>query len=461
QTLVPPSPETLLGQSIWEVLPESVGSTFYNEIQRAVAEQVTVSFETFWRRPGLWVEIHAYPSKDGLSIYQRDITERIRAKEELESERARLEAVLRQMPAGVVIAEAPSGKIILANEQMEHIWRQPFLRVNSIEKYREYLGFHPDGCLYEAAEWPLARSIAGGETVVGEEIAIKRGDGTRGVISVNSAPVTDSEGRTVAAVAVFQDITALKEVERLKGEFVSIASHELRTPVTSLKGYSQTIMRRRSRQLSDPESDLRALRAIEKQSDRLVHLIDELLEVSRLNVGQLELHRESVDLGHLAGQIIDHLSVTTEKHRLRLQCQRPVLVEADSGRVEQVLVNLLTNAIKYSPDGGDIDVAILPRESEVVISVRDRGIGIPRARQVQLFEPFYRAHRGAQQDFGGIGLGLYISRQIIERHGGDMWMHSEEGAGSTFHFTLPLVTRRLNKISPPQEDTLERSPLTS
>jgi two-component system, OmpR family, phosphate regulon sensor histidine kinase PhoR len=271
------------------------------------------------------------------------------------------------------------------------------------------------------------------------ETTLIRKSGQKVWVGITCGAIRDQANRPVGAVYTIRDITELKEVARLKDEFFSIASHELRTPVTSVKGYAQTILRRRARGLNDPTSEDRALRAIDKQSDRLVDLISELVEVSRISVGRLELHREPVDLASLAQQTLDQLGVTTDRHKLSLKAEGSVWADIDAGRVEQVMVNLLTNAIKYSPDGGDIVVTVSRAADRAMVQVRDHGIGIAKDRQPHLFERFYRAHSETYRDYRGIGLGLYISREIVTRHGGELWVESEEGLGSTFSFTLPLA----------------------
>ena len=220
--------EELLGKQVWEeVFPETVGTLAYQEFHRAISEQVAVVFEEFGQSIGKWLEIHACPSSDGLAVYFRDISDayrqatlhkRIEAEkqqllEQVQTERGFLEAVLRHMPAGVIIAEAPSGRLILGNKQVEQIWRHPFLSASDIEQYREYQGFHPDERPYQPEEWPLARSITTGEVVMDEEIGFLRGDGTRGTIRVSSAPIRDAQGSITAGVVTFYDITDRKQAE--------------------------------------------------------------------------------------------------------------------------------------------------------------------------------------------------------------------------------------------------------
>ncbi|MCL5958116.1 MAG: cell wall metabolism sensor histidine kinase WalK [Chloroflexi bacterium] len=183
------------------------------------------------------------------------------------------------------------------------------------------------------------------------------------------------------------------------------------------------------------------LEAISRGSDRIDGIVRDLLDISRLRLGPLELFPERIDLAAMVEEVVDRMALTTTKHRLRVERAEPAVIEGDRDRLEQVMAHLLENAIRYSPKGGDIDVEMVVRDGEAVVSVRDYGLGIPRDRQKHIFERFYRAHTGTPYDYGEMGVGLYISREIITQHGGRMWFESEEGKGSTFYFSVPLFVR--------------------
>ena len=229
---------------------------------------------------------------------------------------------------------------------------------------------------------------------------------------------------------------------RVRDEFLSTAAHELKTPVAIVKGYAQMLRRRPREGLS--ERDARALRTLDVQCDKLVGLVQDFLDVSRAQDSGLDFRRERADLADVVAAAVEQMQATTSAHRLTLSTRQRASVEMDRGRIEQVLVNVLGNAIKYSPLGGDIDVwmTLNGRDgsaSEVEVAVRDHGIGIPTERQGGLFERFYRAHAGTSHDYGGMGIGLHLSRTIVMQHGGRMWFESAEGSGSTFSFSLPLA----------------------
>lgn len=269
------------------------------------------------------------------------------------------------------------------------------------------------------------------------EAQITTRDGRDIWVEVTYGSVRDGTGRLVGVVHNIRDVTARKEFDRLKDEFLSVAAHELKTPLTSLKGYAQATLRR-IQDVDDREAEIRALKVIVSQTDRMADLVNDLLEVSRIQSGQLELRRDRLDLGGPAQEVIEHLQITTDRHRLDLAVDGVVRVIGDYARIEQVFFNLIHNAIKYSPDGGDVVIRVKAQDGLATVSVKDSGVGIPREKQTLLFDRFYRAHAG-NASFGGLGLGLHISREIVRNLGGEMWVDSEGGNGSTFYFTLPLA----------------------
>jgi PAS domain S-box-containing protein len=229
----------------------------------------------------------------------------------------------------------------------------------------------------------------------------------------------------------------VEDLSRLKDEFLSIASHELRTPVTSIKGYTQlakTLIHENDLQTSEEYLDI----ALD-QIDRMSRLILELLDVSRIETGRLEIRREPIQWSTFVHDVVAHHHTSVSDRRLALNV--PVnrkCVAGDRDRLEQVLGNLLENAVKYSPDGSEIVVSVEDKGDHLVTSVRDRGIGIPGDELSQVFERFHRGRQVSSTNYGGLGLGLYISKQIIERHGGTIWVESAEGVGTTFYFSLPV-----------------------
>ncbi|MGZ5473834.1 MAG: sensor histidine kinase, partial [Thermoanaerobaculia bacterium] len=221
-------------------------------------------------------------------------------------------------------------------------------------------------------------------------------------------------------------------------EFLSIASHELRTPVTSIKGYTQLA------KMLIKEGDLNTseeyLEIALDQIDRMSRLILELLDVSRIETGRLEIRREPIAWPQFVRDVVHrhHTAVSDRRFHLSVP-DNGKIVTGDRDRLEQVLGNLLENAVKYSPEGSDVTVTVEERNDTLITAVCDRGIGIPADELNQVFERFHRGRQVSSTNYGGLGLGLYITKQIIERHGGSIWVESKEGNGTTFFFSLPAA----------------------
>lgn len=248
--------------------------------------------------------------------------------------------------------------------------------------------------------------------------------------------VADRLGMAIEHATLVQELRAALKA---RDEFISIATHELKTPVTSIKGYAQLLRKRLG---GASGSEHKALEAISRQSERLASLTNELLDVARLQAGKLELRPERTDLVALCRDATERLPLQLperDDHRLHLLAREAELWgEWDPARVDQVLVNLISNALKYSPQGGEVVVEVRREGDEAVVSVADSGIGIPADEQARIFETFHRARNATQLRVEGAGLGLHIANEIVQRHGGRMWFNSEQGVGSTFFFALPL-----------------------
>jgi PAS domain S-box-containing protein len=233
--------------------------------------------------------------------------------------------------------------------------------------------------------------------------------------------------------------SAAQEAVRIRDAFLSIASHELKNPLTSLLGNAQILQRRAARFSTQSDRDQQALRVIVDQATRLNKLLTTLLDVSRLETGQLGLERTPLDLCALAQRVVTDVQSTLTQHTLTIQMpQGPLIVFGDSLGLEQVLQNLLQNAMKYSPDGGLISVAIAQHEQMASMSVTDQGIGIPQLALPRLFDRFYRAAQEEAGGISGLGIGLYVVKEIVTLHGGTITVTSTEGSGSTFTVYLPL-----------------------
>ena len=265
---------------------------------------------------------------------------------------------------------------------------------------------------------------------------ISRGDGSVITVGITYSPLFDSADKLVNIIANVRDITHFREAEEAKTTFISVISHELKMPVALIKGYAGTLSR------DDVEWDKQtvyeSLAVIEEEADRLTELIDNLLDISRLQTGVLKLEIGFANMAHLAEKTVEKFRTQTHHHSFVLDFPPDLpTVPGDEGRLRQVMDNLLSNAIKYSPDGGQIRVSGRADDHHLYIAVTDQGIGIPEDEQENIFDRFYRVRSGVSQRTKGAGLGLYLVKAIVESHGGRVWVESRSGQGSTFVFTLP------------------------
>lgn len=279
-------------------------------------------------------------------------------------------------------------------------------------------------------QWPGVRALRGKE--VREVLSIWRKDGGlvgyyRGLLK----PMFE-DGRVEGVICVLTDITEEIEFERLKDEFLATLARELETPVTTIGRHARLAQR----EAFDPAWRAK-LEAIGRASGRMERLIDDFVEISNLGMGRLILTCELVELSALIEAQIRLTHEAAPKHHIRLIAGAPVTLPVDRRRIAQAIRRLLGNAVRYSPQGGDVDVELAVGADDVVVSVRDRGIGIPADKQPHIFDVFFRAHAGSVHDYGGLGIGLYLSREIARLHGGDVWFESVEGRGSTFYLRLP------------------------
>ncbi len=264
-----------------------------------------------------------------------------------------------------------------------------------------------------------------------------RKDGSRIEVSLSISPVRDRNGKIIGAAKIARDISERRELERRKDEFISMASHELKTPVTALKGFT-TLLQRRFQNRGDEEA-LRFLARMHRQIDKLTALISDMLDLSKMQRGQLEYRMDRFELGELVQEIVENVQGTTQTHRLLLENTTTAQVYGDRDRIGQVLMNLLTNAIKYSREADRVLVRLTTQDRVAQVSVQDFGIGISEAYQERIFDQFYQVTESAEKTFPGLGIGLYIARTIIERHHGRLCVYSRKGQGSTFFFQLPLM----------------------
>ncbi|WP_163995643.1 PAS domain S-box protein [Pyxidicoccus caerfyrddinensis] len=460
-----------LGLSPGQVVGQSALEMYANEphVQEFLLRGLRgETFSTIVQTAGLTFEVFYQPVLDEagrvstLSIASLDVTERVRVEAEREElirqlmhERSILQAVLQQLPHSVYIAEAPTGKLFLANAQAEAQIRGPTTPARNTEEYRGYPGFHADGRPYEPHEWPLPRAMASGVPVMAEAVHVIRGDGSWGIIEYSATPVRDAQGHITHGVVVGVDVTARKEAERererlleelklavsARDEFLGIASHELKTPLTPLALKLEALARAAG---AEPESSLARrlaphVEVMRRQVKRLACLVNDLLDVSNIGAGRLALtlDPQQCDLAALVRDVAGRFDTEVKRAGCEVRLHAPAPVEGtwDSSRLEQVVTNLLANAVKYGP-GHPVMLSVETVDGRARLTVSDRGIGIAPENLQRIWGKFERAV--SERHYGGLGLGLYISRQIVEALGGTVKVESTLGQGATFIVELPL-----------------------
>lgn len=348
-------------------------------------------------------------------------------------QRRRLEAIIQQLPVGVIIANS-AGQAVQVNQRVEAILGVKIPLGSQLHGERVVNAYERDKPV-DPTKTLLEKALSTKKVVTGKEYAIKRGDGKPVYIQVSASPILNGEGKVIAAAQIIYDITQQKQMEQLKDEFIGIASHELKTPLTSIKGYTQ-ILERIIQDMGN-EKATQYLARTNRYIDRLSSLIGDLLDVSRIQAGKLEFNYEEYDFDRMLKESIESFQPFTEKYKIIKKGSTKKKVHGDRSRTEQVITNLLSNAIKYSPDSDKVVVSVRNGGDWITVAVRDFGIGIPKSKQKNLFKRFYRVE-DISQKFSGLGIGLYISSEIINRQGGKIWVESDEGQGSTFYFNLPI-----------------------
>ncbi|MGI8550390.1 MAG: ATP-binding protein, partial [Dehalococcoidia bacterium] len=353
-----------------------------------------------------------------------------------DEERRRLQTIVESVPEAIAIATA-EGRITTWNHVAEELWGHP-PEETGLEKMAQAYGLcTPDGRPLPWQEAPLVRSLLQDTPSHGRELLIRRPDGSTVPILSNCVPVHDSQGKLSASVEVFQDIIRLKELDRLKDNFINTISHELRTPTTTIRGGALTLLRRG--ESLDDSTKRQLLRDMSEEAERLHILVEDLLTLSRAQAG-MQLTTEPVIPHRFVNRMILELGGRVGDHTLTVDVPADLpMVEADLFCLEQVFRNLLENAVKFSPRGQRIELAARAGDGEVIFSVLDRGSGIPAKDLDRVFEPFYRTEEVIHAAVQGTGLGLAVCRRLVEMQGGHIWAETRAGGGTVFRFTVPSV----------------------
>jgi len=362
------------------------------------------------------------------------------ARSRVEAAHADLLATIETVPAALMIFNT-DGSVRLRNRAATDVFgiepQNPELRQNYWTRFKRIA---KDGSTIPPEEWISARALRG-EAVINQELEIHHPDGRVFPILASGAPLRNELGHVAGAVVAFQDISRLREVDRMKNEFVSIVSHELRTPLTSIRGSVQLV-------LDDPTAvpdaeHQQLLRIALNNCERLVRIINDILDVAKIESGNITLHRKPVNVADIVRQSVQVVEGPARLARVALEAKlparlRPVMVDPD--RIVQALVNLLSNAVKFAPHGSTVTITAAGTDRVVTLAVSDQGEGIAPENLSRLFQKFQQVDSSSSRRKGGTGLGLAITKALVEQHGGRIFVDSEVTKGTRFSFTLPTAS---------------------
>ena len=470
--------QELVGQQLECLLPERFHKLHLRHrhayMQTPKVRSMGLGLELYGRRKDgseFPVDISLSPmrTRAGLFIISsiRDITERRRLDDLAQAQQELLQAVLDALPSGVYLVQGEQARLVFANRAATEVWGATWMPGQAMQ---DFLSTHQvrvldiDGHELAYDELATIQALRTGQAVHQFQEMIRQPEGTALPILLNAVGLRtrhfhhleSASEHTSRVLVVMQDITPLKTTERLKDEFIGVAAHELRQPLTVLKGFVDMLVVQTRRGRGAPLADWQeeALMEIMVATDRQIEFTEALLDVTRIQAGQLVLTVEPRDLVELARKVVQGIQGTTEQHMLHLHARPASLVVLiDSLRIQQVLTNLISNAVKYSPERGmiEVDIQADQQQNQVIVQVRDHGMGIPADQQPQVFQRFARADN--TQGIMGAGLGLYLCRELIELHGGRIWFESSEGHGSTFFIALPIISNAVStcqeSIAPP------------
>ena len=373
-----------------------------------------------------------------IMIVAYDVTASIETRKNIEQAEERMRIATQAADTGTWDWYPQTGKII-CDDRCKELFGLP--RNVDLDYDKFFAAIHPDDREKTSAAIMSAMNPASGGDYEIEFRSIGLEDGKTRWLKSKGKVYFNSNGEAGRFTGIILDIHDAKELEERKNHFIQMASHELKTPVTSIKGYVQLLLNMLK---EDENAELppllvkSSLISIDKQVVRLTRLMSELLDLTRIESGKMELNKEVFNLNELVIDTVQDILYTNNQHTIHIFHEVGCVVEADRDRIGQVIINLLTNAIKYSPGSRRIDVTIRKaEESQVAVAVKDNGIGINYTDLEKVFERFFRASGKSEQTFPGFGIGLFISRDIVQRHGGQILVKSELGKGSEFIFVLP------------------------
>lgn len=365
--------------------------------------------------------------------------ENARLFQRVETQQQRLQLIIDQLPEAILLVESNPERVTLANRYASVLLGWDIEPPMPVE---DFLARNPrrtvDGAEMPPEDVPMVRSLRNGEVIHQRELYVSRPYDPPVALLVNSAPLFDQREAITGTIVVFQDITQIRDAEQLKDDFLSLVSHELRTPLTTIQGGAHMLYE--NRDTLDEETQRELVTDIHYQSRRLAILVENMVQLANIRAGRFAMETEPVPVFMLVSSAIRAVNESAPDREFRMDVDRELLAEGDYSRLDQVIRNLLHNAVKYAPDGSPVEVHASCNRGLATISVRDYGPGIDPEDLPHVFGRFQRGARAAAGHRGGMGLGLYLSKHLVEAHGGRIWIERpQEGGGARVCFTVPLL----------------------
>src|SRR6188768_2554498 len=444
--------EDVLGKKLLDILPRMKDTQGYKDLKRAISGE-TIHNEVYYSPiSNRYYENTLVPLKDhndkiyAVLVMAHDNTELIASAKKFEERNQFIEKLISSSLDLIMVVDKEL-RFITVSKKAETVlgkaFKGPIIGEKVTDINPSVVGTQSFQDLLDAFK---------GNIIIRDKVKTTIGEDQ--YYEHNYVPLYNEDGEVYAVMVISHDITEnIRQMEELrklsesdvqKNNFIAMASHELKTPITSIKGYVQLLLnafdKEKGKEKQLPPLLVRSsLISVDKQITRLTRLISELLDLTKIETGTLELKKENFSLNQLAIETVEDILYTNTRHKINLYHDFQAYVFADKDRIGQVMINFLTNAIKYSPDNNKIDVSIHKTTSgHVAFTVRDYGIGIDKEEQEKIFERFYRAKGKEEQTYPGFGIGLFIAKEFVEKHGGQVLVESEKGKGSAFTFNLPI-----------------------
>ncbi len=429
--------DDVLGKTVWNVFPDVEKLEIGKAMRQVMKNRTPMTVTQYYPSHNMWYENYIYPSIEGIAVYNRNSTEEKNIQQQVIDTQQELEAILKNIPNGVIVQDSESTLVyankeamhLLGYESIEQMMKSPrFEYIYKFDLQDEY------GKKFPLENMPGRKAFETGKTVqVTIKFVNKKTNKSRW-LTITSTVIYKGHGKNPLVINVLQDITEFKDIDVRKNNFISMASHELKTPLTSLKIYMHLLSDIKK---LDTRKQTEYVTKAAEQIDKLQQLVSDLLDQSTIQQGKLSLQLKEIYFDFFIKEFIDQYQELLPDFHLIVKGKTDSIVTIDRYRMEQVLANLLSNAAKYSQDKKEIILTLSKKGAYVHLSVKDSGIGIPEKDLHNIFKPYYRVLGKRESTYPGLGMGLYITRDIVTKHGGDISVESTLGKGSVFTLSLP------------------------